>query len=131
MTIDALRKIAEAATPGKWSIHGIVQNGHQPITIGPVGARYIIADVTNAVSLGDVLNGRFPKQQWANAEYISTFSPALVLRLLKVAECAERYRKLMSSGSDKTGFSERFDETWRVTHELDTALAELRGEPKV
>lgn len=77
-------------TPGPWSVHGIVQNtGSISICAGQLG----IADVTNAVSAADLVRGREPKAQMANAKLIAA-APLLLDDLIAAAAQLRKYETL-------------------------------------
>jgi hypothetical protein len=72
-------------TPGPWSINGQSANGE--ITIGHEEMRVVIASAHNAVSCGDVIFGRHPREQWANARLIAA-SPDLLASLVEILPMA-------------------------------------------
>lgn len=74
-------------TPGPWSVHGFIQNtGSISVCAGRLG----IADVTNAVSAGDLVLGNSPMAQMANAQLIAA-APALLADLIDAAATLRRY----------------------------------------
>jgi len=77
MTLDELRKIAEAATPGPWHSPGLGE-------IHDV-SHFLIVDVQFNDGSGDdsVGNG---KQE--DADFIATFNPQMIHKLLAVVEIA-------------------------------------------
>ena len=77
-------------TPGPWFIAGVVQNtGSISVCAGRLG----IADVTNAVSTGDVLFGNSPRAQMANAQLIAA-APLLLRDLIEAAAQLRKYEAL-------------------------------------
>ena len=81
-------------TPGPWLIEGVVQNTG---SISICAGRFGIADVTNAVSAGDLVLGNSPRAQMANAQLIAA-APRLLIaaapRLLDdLVDAAAQLRK--------------------------------------
>ncbi|MDY7532380.1 hypothetical protein RGV33_11955 [Pseudomonas sp. Bout1] len=68
-------------TPGPWNINGVVEGSGQ---ISISAGRCVVADALNAVSAGDVLFGRRPEMQWANAKLIAA-APDLFKALERIA----------------------------------------------
>ena len=96
-----------AHTPGPWSVHGInMQTGS--ISIGPKGGRFVIADVTNAASLGEFLAGAIKRgsggldpddghTQWANARLIAA-APDLLAALTEAQNFLRAWAHTMDMG---------------------------------
>lgn len=80
MTLDDLRKIAEAATPGEW-----VRDG-----ISVLGAREEHDLNTGLARLATMMMPWERERMEANAEFIATFDPQKVLELLDQIEMLER-----------------------------------------
>ena len=113
-------------TPGPWRVHGINKETGS-ISIGPVGGLYVIADVTNAASFGEMLagamkrgSGRFDQKdghtQWANARLIAA-APEL-LAALKEARLQIEY---LDAKFQPTGTSAN------VLARIESAIAKAEG----
>ncbi len=72
-------------TPGPWNINGVVEGSGQ---ISISAGRCVVADALNAVSAGDVLFGRRPEMQWANAKLIAA-APDLLESLTNLVGLAK------------------------------------------
>lgn len=80
MSLDRLRQVAEAATPGRW-----LRDGSSDVFSGGCGCTGELV----ATSRPDM--GQLPTEaQSANALHIATFDPPTVLALLDVADTARR-----------------------------------------
>lgn len=77
-------------TPGPWHIEGVVQNTG---SISICAGRFGIADVTNAVSAGNLVLGNSPRAQMANAQLIAA-APRLLDDLVDAAAQLRKYETL-------------------------------------
>jgi hypothetical protein len=90
VNLDELEKIARAATPGPWTVNG----DHFPVcTLGNSnedGKDYSVAGNGYAIRDGAHSDAK------DDAQYIATFSPARVLRLLDIVRKADEMREYMN-----------------------------------
>ena len=120
MTLTKLREIAMAATPGQWVKWGDCatwdERSKESYSRVEVHAR-LPGDPTIATT-----NGLY----WGtnhrnNAEHIATFSPAMVLKLLEVVDCALELQEIFAPG-----FVREHIDCFTI-QPMNTALAALKG----
>jgi hypothetical protein len=93
--LDALEKIALAATPGAWT-HMSFQSGTECVQFGNTlpgrgyGMAYRAAHITyfDIQSLG-LSEGDAEKGKWSDAAHITAFQPSTVLRLIAAARATQ------------------------------------------
>lgn len=121
MKLDELQRICQQATPGPWAA-GIFC-GDDP--------RNIFSICRGSLEGGDfqmVTSGSFDAERpegilcEADAAFIATFNPALVAKLLRVAETAQVEALRWTESLCNRAEAEKRDEAWA---ELDSALSAL------
>jgi hypothetical protein len=122
-TVEELRKIAEAATPGPWSA---LCNAHKQL-VQEVDAQGRWGLYVADTSMLD--------QGWENAAFIATFNPAFVRELLssysQMREALEEYERVISKALERgdLGYStllvERLDKV-RVALSLNPTTGEMK-----
>lgn len=124
-SLDALLKIAEAATPGPWiaasrpsSVVG------WPIVQGGVGRS--ICNVSVAPPFDHPGNVEFNAFSCANAAHIAAFNPTVAQALVKVAMAAEKIATDKVSNED--GWTDEYVVLWNTLHDqLEALTAALKG----
>jgi len=97
MKLTKLREIAMAATPGPWKY----DYGNREVE-AEKGRRGICAFHGLTEFLDDMTERKILSfEQDDNAKHIATFSPAMVLKLLDVVDCALELQEILSPGFDR------------------------------
>jgi hypothetical protein len=113
-SITLLTEIAEAATPGLWT----VENDNRP---GMAWNRHIYCGPFTAVCYMAHSDGKDTKRDKATARHIATFNPATMALILAVVKAADEVRKVDAQGGGR-GLA-------KSIRAMDGALAALEAAP--
>lgn len=100
--LDALEKLADAATPGPW----ISETGTDTVWIGPSKAKAAkVARIVCPIEIGPGYRTEYVDQQTANAAFIAAANPAtikaLIAELKEARELMEPFAAMAEAGDQR------------------------------